>query len=302
MSYGVTLAKSQHSFVDVVRRTLDRPTEPMRIHTSIFVLATLASTAVSAAPKGRAAKAAAKKHMDKAAVASQQGRNEDALKELDAAYALDPQPMLHLARGHLYVKLDKCEEAIKLYEQFLTTNPKPELAMMATDAVDACNAKLAPPPPPDAPPPLTVVTSEELNADEENPTLVQARRGNSVRTLDEPRQSDNPRARRRWFTDPITIGLGVGGVAGIVGGVLLYTSARTKIADSEAASTYDEWRTGIDDAKNLRMYSIVSGTAGALLVGGAVLYVVFKYGGNEDSRVTVTPTGHGGVIGWSGSF
>jgi tetratricopeptide (TPR) repeat protein len=269
----------------------------MRIHTSIFVMATLASTAAAAAPKGKAAKAAAKKHMDRAASASQGGRNEEALKELDAAYALDPQPVLHLARGHLYVKLDRCQEAIKLYEQFLGTNPKVELATMATEAIESCNAKLAPPPAPVEPPPPTVVTSEEINADDENPTLG---RGGPVRTPSE-RQLDAPRTRR-WFADPITIGLGVGGVAGIVGGVLLYTSARTKIDGSEAAATYGEWSDDVDDANKLRLYSLVAGTAGALFVTGAVLYVGLKYGGDEDSRVTVTPTQHGGMIGWVGSF
>src|SRR5690349_10386514 len=97
----------------------------LRIHTSMLVMALL-STTVSAAPK-RDPKAAVKDHMAKAAKASQEGRNEDALKELDAAYALDPQPMLLLARGHVYVKLEKCDEAIKLYEAFLATSPAEDM-------------------------------------------------------------------------------------------------------------------------------------------------------------------------------
>ena len=96
----------------------------MRARGSLLVVALFTSLA-SAAPKRPTAKAkaAAKKHMEKAATATTEGRHQEALTELDAAYQLDPQPMLLLARGHLYVKLERCEDAIRLYEEYLATKP-----------------------------------------------------------------------------------------------------------------------------------------------------------------------------------
>jgi tetratricopeptide (TPR) repeat protein len=273
----------------------------MRIQTSLLVLAILASPA-AADRKQRKAKA----HMEKAAKASSEGRNEDALKELDAAYALDPQPNLVLARATVLVKLDRCEEAIKLYDEFLATNPVPEIATMATDASNECKAKLAPPPPPEPPPPEppppTVVTSEEINADTENPTLQKAKPQKPVQREQAVTAKVETPAPRRWFTDPIMIGLGVGGVASIAAGVFLYTSARGKLDDAEAAASYDGWKTGVDDAKQLRLFAIIGGAAGALFAGGAVFYYLQAYGGEEEPRVTLIPTRGGGVVGWTGRF
>jgi len=269
----------------------------------MFVVAMLVSTSASADRKQRQQKAAAKKHMEKAAAASKDGRSEDALKELDAAWALDPQPMLLLARGHLYVKLNKCEDAIKLYEEYVATKPEQELADSATQAIEACKVALAPPPPPPPPPPEPVhVTSEEINADDENPTLVKAQPA-PPRPEPQPAtvQVDQP-TRRSAFADPILIGLGAGGVLSIAAGVVLYTSARGKISDAEDAMSYDAWKSLTDDAHGLRTYSIICGAAGAALVGGAVFYFLSKHGDDEQPRVTFSPTQRGGVVGWTGRF
>jgi tetratricopeptide (TPR) repeat protein len=273
----------------------------MRIQTSIFVLVLLASTSASADRKRRdpkaAAKASAKAHMEKASLASQEGRNEDALKELDTAWELDPQPVLLVARGHIYVKLDRCEDAIKLYEQYLATNPAQDLADSTNEAIETCKAKLAPPPPP-AEPPKSIVTSEQINADAENPTLAGAKRAepqHPTTEIDAPTQ-------RSWFKDPILIGLGAGGAISIAAGVVLYSSARGKLDDAETASSYDEGNALVDDAHSLRTYSIVCGVAGAALVGGAVFYYLRNYTGDEEPRVTLIPTHRGGVVGWVGRF
>jgi hypothetical protein len=268
------------------------------------VVALLTSVA-SAAPKRPTAKAkaAAKKHMEKAAAATTEGRHQDALVELDAAYKLDPQPMLLLARGHLYVKLEKCEDAIKLYEEYLATKPAQEMADSATQAIDTCKAALAPPPEP--PPPPTKVTSEELNLDEENPTLSRASRPDSIQRpgAEAPAavKVDEPSGPRPWFKDPILIGLGVGGAAAITTSIVFYASARSKIDEADAADTYGEWLRLETEARDPRRYSIIFAAVGTVLVGGAVFYGLRRDSG-EPARVTVMPTRDGGMVGYAGSF
>lgn len=281
----------------------------MRIQTSILVVGVLASASTTASadrkkrPNAKAA-AKAKAHMKKAGVASQEGRNEDAVKELDAAWALDPQPMLLLARGHLYVKLEKCEDAIKLYEEFLATSPAQELRDSTTQAVDTCKATLAPPPPPPEPPKPTMVTSEEINADDENPNLIPGNRPAPVlrNQASSEVRVDEPMTTRAWFKDPILIGLGVGGAIGITAGVVLYMQARVRLDDAEGAISYGDWKSLDEEAHTLRTYSLIAGAAGALLVGGAVFYGLRVHGGKEETRVTVMPTNGGGVVGWGGKF
>jgi tetratricopeptide (TPR) repeat protein len=278
----------------------------MRGCRSLLVVALFASTA-SAAPKVSAkAKAAAKKHMEKAAAATTEGRHQDALTELDAAYKLDPQPMLLLARGHLYVKLEKCEDAIKLYEEYLATKPTQEMADSATSAIDTCKATLAPPPPPEPVKP-TVVTSEELNIDDENPTLSKANRPDSVQRAPEPGAAPpkpvdtGPPTPRPWFKDPILLGLSVGGAAAITTSFVFYMSARSKIDDAETSTTYGEWIRNETEARDPRRYAIIFAAVGTILVGGAVFYGVRRQD-SEPSRVTLVPTRDGGMVGYAGSF
>lgn len=280
----------------------------MGIKGRMIVLVMLVSTSASADRRRRdpqaKAKSAAKGHMEKAAAASKEGRFADAIAELEAAYAKDPQPMLLLALGHAHVKNNDCSKAIERYEQYLATNPNHDLADSATQAIESCKASLAPPPPPPAEQPKTAVTSEEINADDENPTLVGAHRP-APRVVDDappPQQVDAP-SRRSPFKDPLLIGLGVGGVAGIAAGVVLYSSARGKLDDSESAATYDEASALVDDARGLRTYSIIAGVAGAALVGGAVFYYLRAHGGDDEQpRVTLVPTQRGGIVGWTGRF
>lgn len=279
----------------------------MGIKGRVIVLVMLVSTSASADRRRRAppskAKSAAKVHMEKAAVASKEGRFADAITELEAAYAKDPQPMLLLALGHAHVKNNDCSKAIERYEQYLATNPNQDLADSATQAIESCKATLAPPPPPPTEQPKTMVTSEEINADDENPTLVGAPRPAPRVVDDAPAAQVDAPSGRSPFKDPILIGLGVGGVAGLAAGVVLYSSARGKLDDSESAATYDEARVLVDDARGLRTYSIVAGVAGAALVGGAVFYYLRAHGGDDERpRVTLVPTQRGGIVGWTGRF
>ena len=118
----------------------------------------LAPLAADAKPfrknKGKGnAKIEAKKHMDKGAKAHKDGNFDVALTELQAAYALDPQPKLLFAIAQVQVKLDNCPDAIANYEKFLATEKSKQKQAVVKQAIEACNQKVAAATPATLPPP-----------------------------------------------------------------------------------------------------------------------------------------------------
>src|SRR6185503_10681618 len=71
------------------------------------------------------------------------GKCDVALTELQAAYAIDPQPKLMYAIAQVYAKLDKCEEAIEHYEKFNAATKDKSKQAVVQQAIDACKQKLA---------------------------------------------------------------------------------------------------------------------------------------------------------------
>jgi hypothetical protein len=276
----------------------------VRIQVGILVAAALASSAALADKKpSRKDKAQAKAHLDKAAAASKDGRDADALSELDAAYALDPQPNVLFARGQLNAKLNKCDVAITELQQFVDSKPAQELADMANQGIETCKAALAPPPPPPPPVEQSKVSEQELEEDKENPTLEKVKIVPPKQTAKEAAPvAAAPAGPKHWYKDPIMLGLGVGALGTVTASVIFYVAARGFINDSESAPNYNEWRLFVDDGHRARRYSLMFGAGGAVLVGATVLYYVEKYMGKDEPAMTVTPANHGAVVGWTGRF
>jgi tetratricopeptide (TPR) repeat protein len=215
-------------------------------------------------------KAAAQSHIQKATQAHQAGNYEAALMELEAAYALDPQPDLLYAIGQVHVKLDNCQVAISFYERFLESNPGPEPSAAANEAISTCRAQ------------LTAVTAEP-----------------EPQPLPEPLPPPPPPQPRAF--DPIgstLVGLGV--VSTLVG-IVMYSSAISTLDDADAAVTYMDHERLVDDARSKRTYAVVFGAAGVAAIGvGAWHYLRFRKA--EQARVAITPTTSGGMITWMGRF
>jgi tetratricopeptide (TPR) repeat protein len=205
-------------------------------------------------------------HIAKATEAHTAGNFSVSLTELEAAYALDPQPDLLYALGQVQVKLNNCPVAITYYEKFLATQPGPEPANAANEAVSNCNAIIAaaaPAEPAPAPPPP-------------------------------------PAPEPRKFDVIGTTLIGVGVVSTVVG-VVMYSSAINSLDDAEVAPTYQDHQSLRDDAESKRTYAMIFGVAGVAAIGvGAWHYLSFRK--KETSRVSVNPTKHGGMISWQGSF
>jgi tetratricopeptide (TPR) repeat protein len=234
----------------------------------LLVLALLALPVVAVA--GPKEKAEAQKHIEKATNAHQGGKYDVALTELQAAYALDPQPDLLYAIGQVHVKLGKCDDAIVSYEKFLATNPPAEPAAAAKEAIETCQQQ-APPPPPEPTPEPTPPPPPPPPAPESKP----------------------------FYTDVIGSSLVGVGVASVVVGVVMYSLAVSKLDDAEAATTYSAHEELVDDAHTKRNIGLVFGAVGVAAIGVGVWHYT-KY--SSEQSVTVAPTTSGGMVTWMGRF
>jgi tetratricopeptide (TPR) repeat protein len=213
----------------------------------------------------------AEKHVANATAAHQQGKYDVALTELDAAFALDPQPDLLYAIGQVHVKLNNCPVAISFYERFLATNPAPDAQTAANDAITTCRANTAPPP-----------TSEPQSTQ----TIL-------------PAPPAPPAPAPRFDAIGTTL-VGLGVVSTLVG-VIMYSGAISTLDDAERARTYTAHDDLVDDAHSKRTLAVVFGAAGVAAIGvGAWHYVRFR--NSEQARVAITPSTSGGMVTWSGRF
>src|SRR3954471_15842973 len=121
----------------------------MRSFAYACLIAVTASTAF-AAPKP---KQEAKRRIDRAATLHKQGKFDEALAELEAAYKLDPQVDLLFAIGQVYAKLGRCDEARTEFEQFAAKKKTKQASQIVDQAIAACIPKAPPVPPPVEPAP-----------------------------------------------------------------------------------------------------------------------------------------------------
>jgi tetratricopeptide (TPR) repeat protein len=83
---------------------------------------------------------------------------------LEAAYAASSSPALLFALGQVSFNLGELRTAITYYERFLATNPEPDQAALAQQAIGAARGRLAaPPPPPPRPEPPPVVRTHVVH-------------------------------------------------------------------------------------------------------------------------------------------
>lgn len=237
-----------------------------------FVLAPLFA-AVLAAPLLAHAdpKAEAQVHLDKAMEAHGQSNFALAADELQAAYALDPNPDLLYAIGQVYAKLERCPEAITYYQRYLATKPPAQAMVDTKQAIKSCEEQAPPPPPIEQPAPAPVVIA--------------------------------PAAHSRWYKDPVGGALVVSGVASAVIGFVLYGGARSDLDAAEDAPNVAKYDELVDHARSRRTYSVLLIGGGALLIGaGVARYVLHDRESREPQRIGLVPVDRGGLVTFGGSF
>ncbi len=271
-------------------------------------------------------KADARMHVARATQAHQDGRFDDARAELEAAYAVDPQPDLLYAIGQVHAKLGNCSHAITYYKLFVAVQKDPRIAKVVDQAISACKPTPGPaaapplpdtPPPPDAPLPPAVIQVSPPAADQRPP----ARAVKPPRPADRvppPTPRSQPFARpasapapvvvRRhapWYQDKLGDGLMLGGIAATVVGLIEYRGALSDLdaAEDRASTTsLTRYYELVDNANSKRTTSIVlTGAGGTLIAAGIVRYVLHDRV-TEFRTIGVAPANGGGVITYRGKF
>jgi hypothetical protein len=250
-------------------------------------LAVMLATASAALAKP---KQDARPHIERATKAHHAGKFDESLVELQAAYAIDPQPDLLFAIGQVYTKLGRCSEANDAYKRYLATGASPKAAQVVQQAIEACKPRAATEPAP-VPPTGTEPTPP--------PTAGAARSPSSPSPTPRPVSGHSP-----WYRDVVGDVLLVGGVASLTVGVLVYRGAVTDLDSAERAPTHDRYVDLVDGARSKRLVSVALIGGGVALAGAGVLRFVLhgRRSSSETRRVTLAPAPGGGFITWAGSF
>lgn len=293
------------------------------MHSRALLIAVLvtAPLAADAKPRPKTRAQSVKAHMNRAAKAHKAKKFEVALTELEAAYAIEPQPKLLFAIAQVQAKLDRCDGAIDNYEKFLASTKDKQKQAIVKQAIAACKTKIAsatpapdptppadnvfrdkkpvetPPPPvepPVAEPPPPV--AEPAPADDDTPP--------SLGTPSMGRAETSPsRGGTPWYKDVVGDALVVGGLAAGAASVFMYLKATGELDDAETAASLDQYEDGVARARDHRTYAVIFAGAGVVLLGGGLLrYAFHDSGESRTSGVALAPTWGGAAITWSGGF
>jgi tetratricopeptide (TPR) repeat protein len=283
----------------------------MTIRSLAFVATLLFAAQANATPRNTA-----KAHIDKAMKAHKEGKFDVALDELKAAYALDPKPDLLFAIAQVYVKLDKCADAITYYDKFLAVTKDAQAKQVVTQAVDTCKAKLATTEPPKQDPIADPPKQDPPKQDppKQDPPKQDPPKDPKPDPLEHvpPPKDDSPFISGRseqpkkspFYKDVLGDVLVVAGIAGGAVGLVEYSSARSGINDAKSASTSQQFNDRIDSAHSKRNVAVIVGSAGIALATVGVIHWVMHGKKKETSKLAVIPTESvdGGYVTWLGRF
>ncbi|MCA9711789.1 MAG: hypothetical protein KDK70_38490 [Myxococcales bacterium] len=224
----------------------------------------------------------------KLAEAQQAFADEDfdaAAAAVEAAYLIEPEPMLLYPWAQAERSRGNCAAAIELYQRFLDSEPPEQVAGPARENMARCQEQV------DA-------ESEEIIEDDESDVVDEVLAEPTEPESTPTQQDDRPKAKA-WYKDPVggvLVGVGVVGVgvgAGLMGAG---ASAAKGAADQDSHMDYLDQR---DRATSLRNGGAVALSIGAVLVlGGIVRYAIVAKKSKEGATAwRVAPTAGRRLVG-----
>ena len=232
-------------------------------------------------------------HVVNATLAYKDGRFDEALVDLEAAYALDPQPDLLYAIGQVHAKLGNCEDATASFRRFEAAKRSRRTTGIVEQAIAACKPGPRPPEPSisahDTATPLVAEPSQLVAALAplpQAPALVVTR----------------PQPRSPWYEDKLGDALVLGGLAAAAVGLIEYRSAVSDLDAAEQATTLARYRALVDDAHDERTTSLVLVGAGGALVGAGIVRYALRGGTAEPRGIALAPAYAGGLVTYGGRF
>ncbi len=257
----------------------------MRLVSVALAVVVVAAVALVAAPPAagaeppRTMRAEARVHYERGLRLYERRQYDDAIVELRAGLAVDPQPEILYALGQAERRRGHCDRAIEYYQSCLALVKDPVAAAAVKVQIERCNveqgdegplqlpAQAAPPTP--TPPTPTPPTPAAPPAAEPAPTLQAPAPvpAPSMPTIVAP-----PPPRARWRHDALGLSLIGVGVAAAATGAALFGVAETRLDD--AADGYQQYADA-RGAPTLRAVGI-GGLAlgGVLVVAGVVRLAV----------------------------
>lgn len=249
-----------------------RRTRNALVLSSLMAVASVVSTThAEAAPPASAEKTRAAELFKKGSEAYLKGDFVSAIANLEEAYKLDPQPVLIYNQARAHEGLGHTDEAIRLYEQYLSQEP-------TSPDRGAIEQRLTT---------LKRQRDEKLAAEKERAALEKER--------NERPAAPPPQAPKKHSVLPYVVG-GVG-VAGLATGVVFGLMAKGKESDGESAPN----QLGAIDARDtgstfatVANISFIAG--GVLLAAGAVWWALDHGGSSRRATLRFAPSGVGGTF------
>ncbi len=233
---------------------------------------------------------AARPFVDAGIAAYKAGDYETAVRELSAAYKIDPQPAMLYAWAQALRLGNRCAEAIPIYRRYLATDPSEAQIAAAQNGISLCEKVLPPEPPPAEPPPAQPEDKEApaQPAESAQPAEPEPPPPEAAPVQEEP-------APRSWYADRLGGALVIGGAVSLGVGVgFLVRSSQTRDAAGEAMFR-DDFVDKLDRATLQRRIGVAGlGVGAALVAGGVFRYVVLR----ERARaVSIAITGRSLIVG-----
>lgn len=240
----------------------------------------------------------AKEHIERATKAHKAGDLEKALKELLAAYGLDPQPQLLYAIGQIHTKLGQCSDASDAYLRFLASGTDARTAQVVKQAIDACKpAATAEPAPDTEEPPLPAGKAEPAKP----PPAPPPKQAAEARLPEAP-PPPPPGGGTPWYRDVLGGVLVLGGLTSIALGGLAYRAAVTDLDTAEAAPDHQQYTKLIEGAETKRLAGVALVSGGVVFVTAGILRFMLRDNRAESRRVGIAPARSGGLVTWTRSF
>jgi hypothetical protein len=186
----------------------------------------------------------------------QAGRYDQALVELEAAQAADPQPKYLWAIAQVYRLKGDCGHAITAYGAYLRTGPSPAATMRTQAFIDQCAATIVPAP--------AALPAPQPAGPPAEPLIIREVQRVHTRDVTLP-----------WYRDAWGDALVGGGVACLVGGAIGFAVASnhdTAATHAPDYQTVDREVRARDRAQTIGGVTLAAG--GALVLGGLLRYAL----------------------------
>lgn len=210
----------------------------------------------------------ARRRMTRGLELFEQEEFEAAVREFEAGFAIEDDPVFLYSIGSAELRNDDCPNAVRAFKLFIAADVGDVAKKAARDAIVLCAERMAE----DDRDPGPVTTPIDDPVDDDLDT-----------SDPDDTQTKQPRGRK-WYLDPVGDSLVALGAVGVGVGAGLLVGASVLGGKPQAAS-YADHVARIDREKNLKIAGAISaGVGGALLIGGAIRWGVVA---RKSKRATV---------------